>query len=1221
MSFLGTGATLIRLLHQLKSRWPLVGLVLVTPLLIGGVFVWLTESRPSPVKAIVKPGAVLRTKAAPQPQPALVEIDSAIDRQQQITQLRVQLVALRKAVPQDSSVVGRGLLQLGKLESAEGNEKLAADAFQQIAALHTDADHWQVREAGVRLAVLGKLTSRTAADREAWKAACQLHFEAIALHARGQYLKAIDRAAKALDARRRLWGADHVESAESLLLLASLSVEHSDEYLRAQGRAGEATALIQTALGPQHPANGDCIFILAMLADDRGDFEQADRLYEEALGVYRGSVGELSREFARTLNRQGRMHNVWWKDFGAGKTLRALQIREQILDRDHPDCAESMEDLGEVAYSLLNFKRAEILLEQAISIRQRRQGPEHPDLARPQCLLAVCQTEQGNVSQAVVNIRRALTRSESCRGGRHPIVAEQCNIMSKIQERGLFDNAGAYLTSQKSLDVLRGLGQQGHPRYCRALLLQGDCLRCEGMFNLDEEWTDKNLEAARKHLQMAIDAYRTLPHGERIGNYGDALSSQCEVLYYQNYAGDTRDAARKLIEELEKVVIQNGGAIHPSYSLVALEQGRYCTARGLFDQAIPFQLDFGKRVNQQVGMSFPWLYGDVQYALAGVYLHQGLDLTSSRKYSRQGFDVFQKLFRQNAAGQSDSSRLPVLIDSFLLLSNHLSVAETQQDAPATYDMVLALRGLATSFQAAHRLAHDHSELQPLLREVRETRQAQKTVALSTDTEESAESWGNRLQVVSERCDVSDSELAIATRPFVPTYNEMTWRQLQAELPPRTAFVDFIQYINYSAPPGHQGRLLRHRRILAFILKDAGPPQCVSLGESLVIERAVNAWREAIDGFQRGEATEIAQPSRDLARLVWDPVVARLGEVEAVTIAPDGPLCFVSFAALPGRHPGTYALEDYQISYVNSGRWLYDQLRNAKSSSGDGLLLCGDIDYQRSIKRDTATPATNRNREPLIPDPGDWTNLAATGLEIEQVAGLFQKSRANNARTTSLTQGHATADALESALVQNWRCIHFAGHGFFVNPAKAQALSGHITETLGHSTYFIQKNQLLMSGLVLAPYPAPSSVPSILTAKDVGSLDLRGTDLVVLSACETGLGCTAGSDGVLGLTRAFLTAGSKSVVSTLWKVEDSATSLLMEEFYRNLWERGQSKREALRNAQITVLKAPGRISERSQHLALRGIVTGSPKVLSRGPVYLGRSHPALWAAFVLNGDGR
>ena len=1215
------------LLRYLKSRWPLVTLVLTTPFVVSGVTLWMTDIEPSSGVPGFNVVPVLQPSTTPLKGPPQFSSQSIVDRRQFIERLQTDLSELRKATSPDPLSVGRGLLQLGALESAEGKEKSAADAFRQVLSLYSDAEHWQVREARARLQVLNQLESRTPEARKSWKAAWQLPFDAMALHAKGQYLEAIDRANKALDVRRELWGAENVECAESLLQLARFSIEHSDAYSQAEAQVREVMEQIRTAVGPSHPMNGDGLYVLAILADDWGEFNKADRLYEDALGIYRGSVGEVSREFARTLNRQGRMHNVWWKDFGAGKTLRALQIREQILDRDHPDCAESMEDLGEVAYSLLNFARAENLLEEAISIRSRIQGADHPDLARPQSLLAVCQADQGNVSRAVVNVRRALTRSESCRGKLHPIVFEQQIILATIQKRGLADCSAGYLTSQKALDGLLELGQQGHPRYCRAIFEQGECLRTEAMYHLDEEVAHPSLAAAKNRLEDAVESYRALPQGEKIGFYCEALSGLCEILYYDNYLGNTRETARKLIEELEKVVTQNGGAMHPAYSLVSLGQGRYCSARGLYDQAIPFQKEFATRVQKQVGMSCPWFVVDSLMALAGVYMHQGIDLEMSRTYSRNGFDLCHELFRRNAASQCDSSRLPLLLDCFQMLSMNLSIAEQQDELPATYDMVLALRGLTTTFQASHRLGHDHSELQPLLREVRESRQLQKSIVFSTAAEESNEAWSNRLQVASERADVSDSELAIATQPFVSMHREITWRQLQAQLPPRAVFIDFMQYLNYAAPPDHQGRLLRHRRILAFILKDSGPPQCVALGSSVDIERAVTAWREAIDDFQRGEATDIDLPSRELARLVWDPIVARLGDVDAVTIAPDGPLCFVSFAALPGRRPGTYALEDYPINYVNSGRWMYEQLQNPRSSSDGGLLLCGDIEYQKSIPdetailpKTTAIPASMKNREPLIPDPGEWTNLAATRLEIEQVGDLFQETHLGALQTTKLARGDATADALESAMAQHWRCIHFAGHGYFVDPVKAQALSGHFAETLGHGLYFIQRNQLLMSGLVLAPHPDPAAAPSILTAKDVGSLDLRGTDLVVLSACETGLGCTAGSDGVLGLTRAFLTAGTSSVISSLWKVEDAATSLLMEEFYRNLWERHQAKRDALRNAQITVLNAPMSISDRTQFLALRGILPGETRVLERARNYSGRSHPALWAAFVLNGDG-
>ena len=1193
----------------------MLAFVLVTPLSLAGLLAWYMDNPHSITnaeKATVAP-------VPPTSAPLIVETTSPADRPRQIRDLRDQLNELRMQGAAKPTDVGQLLMLLGRLECAEGNDDVATNAFREIASLHSDTKHWQVCEANMRLSSIQQLAKFSSVDRRIWKEAFDQHGYAQSLHARGDFLEAIHEAEQANDVRRQLWGPENAESLDTLLLLATLSIEHGSTYLRSEGLAQEAIERIRNAWGELHPAYGEGLFLMATISDDRGDFSSAETLYEAALAVHRGSFGELSRPFARTLNRQGRMHNVWWKDYSAGKSFRALQIREQFLDRDHPDCAEIVEDLGEVAYSVLHFPHAETLLEQAISIRRRQQGVDHPDLSRPQCLMAACQVEQGNISQALVNVRRALSRSERCRGHQHPIVAEQRIILANILKRGFADYSAAYLLSQRTLDGLQGMGQQAHPRFSRAMFEQAECLRTEAVHRLDEEDVNPSLAAARKRTEQVIEAYRAMPQGERIGHYVEALSNLCEILYHQNHPNGSRETARMTIEEMERVVVQNGGPAHPAYALVPLAQGRYCSSRGLYEQAVPFQHEFARRVRQQVGMTYPWLYADSLQALSGVYLHQGTDLDSCRKYNGEAFSIFQNLFRQNAAGQSDSARLPLLTDSFLQLSANLSVAELQQDLPSTYDLVLSIRGVATSYQAAHRLAHDHPELQHLLNDVRKATVAQKDVALSTDATESTPSWIERLQVVSEISDVADSELAIATRPFVPGESELTWRKLQAQLPAGTAFIDYMQYINYASPPDHQGRLLRHRRMLAFILTDSGPPQCVVLGASRKIESAISNWRQAIDDYQRGETTTIDSSTHALADLVWSPIATRLKGIDKLVIAPDGPLCFVSFAALPGRISGGYAIEDYEISYVNSGRWLYDQLQMPHSPSSGGLLLCGDIAYQASrSSTDKARRPENESRVLMTPSPGEWTNLEATGLEIERVAAVYRETHDIGSSTTALTGSAATAEVLEAALGNKWRAIHFAGHGLFVDPEKARALAGRIGESLSESTYFTRKNQLLLSGIVLAPY-SDSVAPSILTAKDVGSLDLRGTDLVVLSACETGLGCTAGSDGVLGLTRAFLTAGSKSVISSVWKVDDAATSLLMEEFYRNLWERGQSKRASLRNAQITVLRDLRAISNRSQDLALRGIKTGITKIVPRESANPGRSHPALWAAFVLNGN--
>jgi CHAT domain-containing protein len=218
-----------------------------------------------------------------------------------------------------------------------------------------------------------------------------------------------------------------------------------------------------------------------------------------------------------------------------------------------------------------------------------------------------------------------------------------------------------------------------------------------------------------------------------------------------------------------------------------------------------------------------------------------------------------------------------------------------------------------------------------------------------------------------------------------------------------------------------------------------------------------------------------------------------------------------------------------------------------------------------------------------------------------------------------------------------RFLHLATHGYFeaatpfspVSPGAARdAIFG-----MWRDIYTYGRNPLVRSGLVLAGANR-SAAQGILTAEELADLDLRGVELVVLSACDTGLGKQAAGEGVLGLQRAFQACGARTLVVSLWSVNDAATSVLMEEFYTNLWTKGMPKLKALQQAQRTVLHNPARVAQRARRLrellAKRGVsetglaARGIGKQagdLPKGGKIQKRSHPALWAAFVLSGDSK
>ena len=220
---------------------------------------------------------------------------------------------------------------------------------------------------------------------------------------------------------------------------------------------------------------------------------------------------------------------------------------------------------------------------------------------------------------------------------------------------------------------------------------------------------------------------------------------------------------------------------------------------------------------------------------------------------------------------------------------------------------------------------------------------------------------------------------------------------------------------------------------------------------------------------------------------------------------------------------------------------------------------------------------------------------------------------------------------------NSRYIHLATHGFFADE-KFRSMYGHDVageQLFGGAAELVTakrasvtvRNPLILSGIVLAganlppetdELGLPTGEDGIMTAEEVVNLDLRNTELVVLSACETGLGKVAGGEGVFGLTRAFGLAGARTTIASLWKVDDSATQALMTEFYTNLWQKKLGKLEALRQAQLTIMRDYGQ-----QSGTVRGtIVKLKPTTPHEKPKKRGsRLPPYYWAAFVLSGDWR
>jgi CHAT domain-containing protein len=424
-------------------------------------------------------------------------------------------------------------------------------------------------------------------------------------------------------------------------------------------------------------------------------------------------------------------------------------------------------------------------------------------------------------------------------------------------------------------------------------------------------------------------------------------------------------------------------------------------------------------------------------------------------------------------------------------------------------------------------------------------------------------------------------------------------ELARRLPGGAVFIDCVWYVDFQQDPKVAGRAGERwtSRYAAFVLRPGQPAARVDLGPSAPIDRAIADWRADI---KEGRPN----PAATLRRLVWEALEPHLpAGTESVLLSPDGDLTRLPWAALPGRRPGTFLLEDYALAVVPNGLFLLDQL-TAGREEGQGpgrLLAVGDVRYDRSS---TPTPPADviALRGPALrgDKPDVWPALDATRGELEAVVTL-----AGGRVVHSLTGEGASATAVLAELPKA-RWAHFATHGFFADPMfrslyqldKPRFRIGG--RSGGHRAAPGSRNPLVLSGLVLAganlPVPKdefgiPRGDGGILTAESIAGLLLPDLELVVLSACETGLGEVAGGEGVFGLQRAFHTAGARTVIASLWQVDSESTRALMTRFYRNLWQGRMRPREALRRAQLDMVRhGPGASAE-----------------------------PYYWAAWVVSGD--
>jgi CHAT domain-containing protein len=564
----------------------------------------------------------------------------------------------------------------------------------------------------------------------------------------------------------------------------------------------------------------------------------------------------------------------------------------------------------------------------------------------------------------------------------------------------------------------------------------------------------------------------------------------------------------------------------------------------------------------------------------------------------------------------------------------LSIASgAKTRAEDVYAEVLLWKGSVTARQQVARQmrraldGHSQPEVAQRYEQLAEATRNLANLYQQTPKPQQQEEHRRKLAALSERIEQLEQALAGASQEFRQQLEQQhrTPTDIRRALPADTVLVDLLEYDHYVPPEKKGQKPTWQRRLVAFVVRPDGPVERVELGRVDLINALVDAWRR---NFGIAQGKSLLDPGTELRKLVWDKLPPDVKDAKVVLLSPDGVTAQFPWPALPGKAPGTFLIEDTAIAIVPIPRMLPELLAahepaaqaSGKADVAPSLLLVGDVNF--GADPGASALAIDDRGAAVGDERPEWPSLPGTAAEVAAIKATFL-NRYKQAVPAELTQDQATKSAVRQQLA-NYRYVHFSTHGFFAPPAVRSALGTRGDRTPGSELSSTRQevagfNPGLLSGLVLAGAnrpPRDGKDDGILTALEVAGLDLSHVELATLSACETGLGESAGGEGLLGLQRAFQTAGAKTVVASLWKVPDKATQTLMTRFYDNLWNKKLTKLEALREAQRWLLREGAKQSD-----LIRGRGLQFDPEPEKEAVQSGRLSPRYWAAFELSGDWR
>ena len=403
----------------------------------------------------------------------------------------------------------------------------------------------------------------------------------------------------------------------------------------------------------------------------------------------------------------------------------------------------------------------------------------------------------------------------------------------------------------------------------------------------------------------------------------------------------------------------------------------------------------------------------------------------------------------------------------------------------------------------------------------------------------------------------DSVLTQTQRLSVKLWNQVkTYSEIQRPLSENEFVIEFCLIPDYEQYPNH------HDYFGAYVFgKNFSMPKLIKLGEVDAVAKILTPSTDAMMFYSHLYSPE---KSRLLYDLIFKPLESFLRTARTVYFSPYGILANVSFNFLADSD-GKYLCNKFNMVRVSSVTQI-SQIKSRNITVAKSAALFGDIDYGTAVTDRQNAGKQSSNRE------SDFSNLPSTKIEIQKIKEILST---NHIEATIFDRTSATEESFKNLSGKSPEILHLATHGFCFETDEKAADKPFAQNV---NSYSQKESAMVLSGLALSGanniwkgnFDLPNAEDGILTAYEISQLDLSNTRLAVLSACETARGRIFPVDGVFGLQRAFKQAGAGSILMSLWKVDDAATALFMEHFYKFLFET-HDRHAALKMAQSEVKK--------------------------------------------------